>query len=60
MDNYAAHKRVEVRNWHTSKPVYQGPLHPDVGVMVEPGGLFTDSVAASKTPSQGTLEEGCE
>jgi len=24
------------------------------------GGLFTDSVAASKTPSQGTLEEGCE
>ena len=24
------------------------------------GGLFTDSVAASKTPSQGALEEGCE
>ena len=37
MDNYAAHKRIEVRHWHTSKPVYQGPLHPDVGVMVEPG-----------------------
>ena len=24
------------------------------------GGLFTDSVTASKTPSQGALEEGCE
>ena len=24
------------------------------------GGLFTDSVAASKTPSQDALEEGCE
>lgn len=37
MDNYAAYKRVEVRHWHTSKPVYQGSLHPDVGVMVVPG-----------------------
>ena len=24
------------------------------------GGLFTDGVSASKAPSQGALEEGCE
>lgn len=37
MDNYAGCKRVEIRNWHTSKPVRQGPFRPDVGVMVVPG-----------------------
>ena len=31
-----------------------------VGGLSPHRGLFTDSVAASKTPSQGALEEGCE
>ena len=51
MDNYAGCKRVEIRNWHTSKPVRQGPFRPDVGVMVEPGrGL----VRHHRTPSHPT------
>ena len=33
-DNYAAHKRVEVRDWLPADP---RPLHPDLRVMARPG-----------------------
>jgi transposase len=37
MDNYAAHKRVEVRDWLAANPRIHGPLHPDLGLLAEPG-----------------------
>ena len=37
-----------------------GPCDEFFGGQCCHGGLFTDSVAASKTPSQDALEEGCE
>ena len=52
VDNYVAYKRVEVRHWHTSKPVYQGPLHPGVGVMVEPGRGLVRHHRASGHPTR--------
>jgi transposase len=36
MDNYAAHKRIEIRDWLAANPRVQ-VLHPDVGVLAQPG-----------------------
>ena len=37
MDNYAAHKRVEIRTWLAENPQDPGSLHPDLRVLDEPG-----------------------
>jgi len=35
MDNYAAHKRIEIRDWLAAKPESAGALHPNQRVMDE-------------------------
>ena len=48
MDNYAAHKRVEIHDWLAANPRIHGPLHPDLRILAEPGrGLVRDH----RTPS---------
>ena len=51
MDNYAAHKRIEVRDMAGGEPTDPRPLHPHVGVLAEPGrGLVRHHRAASHPP----------
>jgi hypothetical protein len=37
MDNYAAHQRVEIRDWLAHNPARAGALHADLSVVDEPG-----------------------
>jgi transposase len=37
MDNYAAHKRIEVRDWLAENPRIQVHFTPDLGVLAQPG-----------------------
>ncbi len=48
MDNYATHKRPEIKTWLADQPAYPSPLHSHLGVVAEPGrGL----VRHHRTPS---------
>jgi hypothetical protein len=48
MDNYAAHTRVEIRDWLAANPAGVQALHPDLRVLAEHG---RDLVRHHRTPS---------
>ncbi len=51
MDNYAAHKRIEIREWLAVNPRVHRALHPDLGQLAEPRrGLVRDHRAPSHPP----------
>ena len=59
MDNYAAHKRVEIRDWLAAQPADPRPLHPDLRVLAEPGrGLVRHHRTPGHPPRQLHLGSG--
>ena len=51
MDNYATHKRDRDPRLAGREPAHPGPLHPDLGVLAEPGrGLVRNHRAPSHPP----------
>ena len=53
MDNYAAHKKAEVRDWLAGEPADPRPLHPDQRLLAQPGrGVVRDHRTPSHPPRQ--------
>lgn len=59
MDNYAAHKRAEVRDWLAANPTDPRPLHAHLRFLVEPGRGLVRGHRQAGHPLRGVpLHEG--